>query len=173
MDLVTYPDELLTKPSKDVNLESLDIDFINELLSKTKELNAFGLAAVQVGNPVRIFVAKLGKEYEAVINPYILRSSAEKTVQNEGCFSFPGLMVPVERPEQVHVIYHSFDFSTGRTKEIETLFVGIDARIWLHEHDHINGVTFLDYLGGVRKDMYKRKYNKIARRLNRGGSQKV
>ena len=175
MQLVTYPDSLLLSPSKPVDLASLDVSFINKLLEKAKNMDAFGLAAVQVGNPIRLFVAKFDdkKDYEVVINPHVIRRGEETNKQNEGCFSFPGLMVPVDRPTRVHVVYQLFESATQDTREVERAFAGIQARIMQHELEHLEGKTFLDHMGDVRKDMYKRKYGKVKRRLDKIGRSKM
>ncbi len=133
--------------------------------------NGIGMSAQQVGKALRLFVLRRyihlpdGKwtvsEPHAYINPKILEVSDETWVQEEACMSLPKLYLPVERPLKIKVESTKLDGS----RIIEEL-EGLNARVVLHENDHINGVLFIDrvedkYLKAVegRLREIKKKYN--------------
>ncbi len=112
------------------------VDDLFETLSKTD--GGVGLAAPQVGILKRIAVIKLSQKAITLINPEIIESSG---VQKglEGCLSFPGKQIEVERPSFVKV--KAFD-----EKGNEVFYEGRNllARAFCHEIDHLNGIVFLD-----------------------------
>ena len=77
----------------------------------------------------------------ACFNPEILKSSAVLTDFDEGCLSFPGEQCTIKRPDWVEVNYQEYD----GTQVIDTL-VGLEARCFQHELDHLNGITMHDRL---------------------------
>lgn len=120
-----------------------------EMMGSLDELNAIGLAANQVGHFLRLFVLRRyihlpdGKwavsEPYAYLNPKILEHSKETWVDEEGCISIPKVKLPVERPLKIKVESMRLDGSTV-VEELE----GINARVVLHENDHLNGVLYID-----------------------------
>ena len=102
----------------------------------TKE-NGIGLAATQVGLDIRLFVTKVNGEYTAFHNPELIDFSDEMVDFDEGCLSFPGESIIVSRPEEIKVRYQDY---LGNVKK-KTLN-GLAARVWLHEYDHLEGITF-------------------------------
>jgi peptide deformylase len=133
--------------------------------------NGIGLSGCQVGIPIRLFVLRRyihlpnGKwtvsEPIAYINPKILEHSKETWTEEEGCMSIPKLYLPVERPLRIKVTSTKIDGSVV-TEELE----GINARVVLHENDHLNGVLHIDrvedkYLKPVqdKRREIKKKYN--------------
>lgn len=124
-------------------------DEIRELARKMRkimhEANGIGLAAPQIGLPVRIFVAehpRTGRgrsKFYALVNPEIVKTSKEKDVLEEGCLSLPGLFGPVERAEKV-VLTGLDPFG----KKVKVKASGILARIFQHEMDHLDGTLFID-----------------------------
>jgi peptide deformylase len=127
-----------------------------------------GLAANQVGILKRIVVMDIGDDNSLTrdadpikpqlfyfINPEIEWESEEKVVFEEGCLSAPGQGVPIERSASLRLRYQN-------EKGVETTetFHGLQARCILHEVDHINGKTMLDYLSKLKKDLALRKIMK-------------
>ena len=101
--------------------------------------NGIGLAAPQVGLDHRFFIMDIdGKKYVCV-NPRIVKRGKETEVQPEGCLSYPGQKVLVERSKEVEVSYLSITGSQRRKK-----LRGIAARCFQHELDHLNGVVMGD-----------------------------
>jgi peptide deformylase len=104
--------------------------------------NGIGLAAVQVGTPIRLIVIdieKIGK-YE-MINPVIKNLSNEINVYEEGCLSVPGISSEIERPKDITVEYIDLK---GNQKRIDAS--GLLATCIQHEIDHLNGILFIDRL---------------------------
>jgi len=133
--------------------------------------NGIGMAAQQVGKALRLFVLRRyvhlpdGKwttsEPHVYINPKILAVSKETWIEDESCMSLPKLQLPVERPLSIKVESTKLD-GTRIVEELE----GINARVVLHENDHINGVLYIDrvedkYLkkAEARLREIKKKYN--------------
>ncbi|MFT4034970.1 MAG: peptide deformylase [Patulibacter sp.] len=123
-------------------------EFGGELLSLGAHMVALmddafgvGLAAPQVGRPIRLFVYREEGDGEAraVVNPVVEPITDETDVLDEGCLSIPGIHVPVERPVAVRLRGHQLDGT-----ELDTEIHGFTARIVQHEHDHLNGVLILD-----------------------------
>jgi peptide deformylase len=127
---------------------------IRTLVKKMKKImekaDGIGLAANQIGVPLRLFVAKVDKKFYAVLNPKIVKTSKEKTVIEEGCLSLPTLFGPVERPEKITLV--GID-PYGRKIQIKA--TGLLARVFQHEVDHLNGVLFIDKAKEVYRYMPK------------------
>jgi peptide deformylase len=95
---------------------------------------------------------------KAFINPEILEESGEEWDFEEGCLSIPGIREDVTRYEKLTVRYFDEDWN----EHIES-YDGIAARIIQHEHDHLDGVLFTDYLNGFKRRLLKGKLNSISR----------
>ena len=105
-----------------------------------------GLSANQIGLDMRLFVAKNnGKQY-AIFNPVITKFSEEKIIMEEGCLSVPEMYGQVERPERITLEGQDY---TGKKIKIKAL--GILARIFQHETDHLNGILFIDKAKNLQK----------------------
>ena len=122
-----------------------------------------GLAAIQIGEPVRMLVIDLAKEDETpaphvFINPEILSSADTRSVYEEGCLSIPDYYAEVERPASVRVKYLDRD---GKLQEMEA--EGLMATCLQHEIDHLNGVLFIDHISKLKRDMVVKKFKKLAK----------
>jgi peptide deformylase len=136
-----YPDSALRLPARDV------ADFDEELLRLVERMkglmadaNGVGLAATQVGILRRVFVFQPEEDVTvAVVNPTVAPDGAERAVDEEGCLSIQGVIVPVER--SVRVRLEGRDEHGGEVRmELECLA----ARVAQHELDHLDGVLMLD-----------------------------
>jgi peptide deformylase len=152
LKIVIYPNPILRKYSDQVEddypIHDL-IDRMKYLLSKTN--NGVGLAGVQVGIPLRIF---LGVNNKVFINPEILNEKGANKKYEEGCLSIPKVYGNVERKQKVLLGYMDENW-----KHNVELFKGFEARVIQHEMDHLNGVLFTDHV--------KPDYLKNRGRLNR------
>jgi peptide deformylase len=143
MNIITLGDPMLrqrSEPVKDFNedLEKL-VEQMFQTLSGAKGL---GLAAVQVGALMRLFVVHVPKDSPQVfINPEILETSIEQVDYEEGCLSIPGINAEVSRPESVKV-----QAVNQKGKPFILTADGLLARVIQHEYDHLNGVLFIDRL---------------------------
>jgi peptide deformylase len=147
--LIYFGDPLLSRKSiivPDINGDIVKL--AREMLQVMEEAKGIGLAAVQVGELVRLFVTRAPRDAPRVfINPDILETSIEQVSIEEGCLSVPGINVDVVRPEQVRVQAWN---EKGRPFTLTA--EGMLARVIQHEYDHLNGVMFFD-----RVDAKKRK----------------
>jgi peptide deformylase len=127
--------------------------------------NGIGLAANQVGILKRMMVVDVGEDNSLsrdsdpvqaqlhyIVNPIVEWESDEKAPFEEGCLSVPGQGVTVERSTSIRLRYND----EHGAEKIET-FGGLKARCILHEIDHLNGKTLLDYLSKLKKDLVIRK----------------
>lgn len=128
-----------------------------EDMHRTREVySAIGLAANQCGLAMRMFV--MGNAYSrfSCINPEIVTESEEQNIADEGCLSFPGLLLKVQRPTVIQVRYTN-EFG----KQVECEFSGLMARCYQHELDHLNGVVFVDKVSKLKLAMARKKANKF------------
>lgn len=133
--LRTYPDPILGAKSLEVSDTDNWQEPLDEMLALMEEHKALGVAAIQTGSPLRMFVMKDGRGHTVVINPQILVFSKEKTTESEGCLSVPGALVLIKRPERIFVSFRSTPSGVPR----KVWFKGQDARVFQHEFDHLNG----------------------------------
>jgi peptide deformylase len=130
-----------------------------------------GLSANQVGFNGQIFVMKamLNKQFGSpltVINPIITGLSKELESSVEGCLSHPGLMLKVRRPISCTVEFDTLTSDYKNVIHIETKFDDIDARIFLHEYDHLYGIQFIDRVSKLKLNMAEKKRTKQKRKVN-------
>ena len=163
--LVILPDPILRRVSEPVARIDDDVRrFADDMLETMYDAPGIGLAAIQVGEPLRMLVIDLAKEDEdkqpqVFVNPEILASSDERSVYEEGCLSIPDYYAEVERPASIRLRYQDL---TGQTHEIET--DGLLATCLQHEMDHLNGVLFIDHISKLKRDMVIRKFTKAAKK---------
>ncbi|EIM73126.1 peptide deformylase [Nitratireductor aquibiodomus RA22] len=162
--LVLLPDPILRETSKPV--ERFDDQlrtFADDMLATMYDAPGIGLAAIQVGEPLRMLVIDVSEKDEepapmVVINPQIVASTDQRNVHEEGCLSIPDYYAEVERPAGVTVNYLDLD---GKQQTVEA--DGLLATCLQHEIDHLNGVLFIDYLSKLKRDMVVRKFRKLAK----------
>lgn len=161
---------VLRKTAEEINFDSYPK--LNELIANMFETlrrtEGVGLAAPQVGLPIRLFIIDLDiisedepqyKGYlRAFINPEIIEESEETTSMSEGCLSIPGINESVKRPARVLVNYLD-----ENGEEQERWLEGFEARVFQHEYDHLEGKMFVDRLSPFRKQMIKSKLLAMAK----------
>lgn len=162
--LVILPDPVLRQVSKPVERVGAEVKKLaDDMLDTMYDAPGIGLAAIQVGLPVRMLVIDLSHEDEPrapriFINPEILSSSDDRNVHEEGCLSIPDYYAEVERPASIKVAYVD---AHGERHEIEA--DGLLATCLQHEIDHLNGVLFIDHISRLKRDMVVKKFRKLAR----------
>jgi peptide deformylase len=114
-------------------------EIINAMFRVMFDNEGMGLAAPQVGIPARIFVMYHNDHGYVCINPRIEKSSEETSVRGEGCLSYPGEKVMVERPVEVRVTYQNL-----RGAKVKKKLNGLLARCFQHEVDHLDGIVMGD-----------------------------
>lgn len=135
---------------------------INRLKMTMKLYNGLGLSANQCGVFERVFIVGNGEIVIVCINPKVIKVSEDLIKDNEGCLSFPGLFLKVERASSVEVEYYDF-----QGKKYNTTFTGLTARCFLHELDHMNGVTMDKHVKPLALKMAKDKQGKLFKRVKR------
>lgn len=113
------------------------IELSERMIETVKLHRAYGLAAPQCGLNERVFVMGAESEYIVAFNPEIVSVSKETIHMEEGCLSFPFLVLTITRPKEINVKYQN-----EKGEFIHKTFSGISARIFQHELDHLNGITF-------------------------------
>jgi len=143
VDLVlkTIGNECLTRPSFSVpDITESVIELVNEMKVKMVEWNGIGLAAPQVGHNLRILIVRMASgQVQEMINPRISWTSPETVPMPEGCLSIPGETCIVTRPAKVRVKFQTVD---GEYKY--WCLNKMDARVLLHEYDHLEGVLMTE-----------------------------
>lgn len=114
-----------------------------------------GLAAPQVGVMKRIFIMGNFTKLVACINPKIVALSEDRQADIEGCLSFPELFMKVKRPLGCTVQYQNADGDV-----VERELTGLESRVFLHEYDHLIGITFDQRVGDLSFKMAKDKRKK-------------
>lgn len=137
-------------------------NLVERLKLTMRMYNGVGLSANQCGVHERVFV--IGTDYfqMACINPKVIEQSPDLIKENEGCLSFPGLWLKVERPSW---IVAEFTDETGATKQMR--LEGITAKCFLHELDHMNGIRFVDKVKPVALQMARDKQKKLIKKVMR------
>ena len=162
--LVILPDPILREVSRPVERVDADVARLAaDMLETMYDAPGIGLAAIQVGVPLRMLVVDLSKEDEdrapqVFINPEVLSVSDVRNVHEEGCLSIPEYYAEVERPASIRLRYLDRD---GAQKEMEA--DGLMATCLQHEIDHLNGILFIDHISRLKRDMVVRKFRKLAR----------
>lgn len=141
-----------TKPIKKITPALIEI--IEEMIKLTKtyvDPQGVGLASTQVGRDEMLFVAlQKDQSFKAHINPKIISYSKRKKLMLEGCLSIPNYWGKIERPIAVTVSY--MDIDGNQVKEHLT---GLEAHIFQHEVDHLNGKLFMDIVMEQKAKLYK------------------
>ena len=136
---------------------------MDDMLETMYAAPGIGLAAVQVGEPLRIIVMDLARDGEDpapryFVNPEIVEMNDSLAPYEEGCLSVPEIYETVERPDQVHIRY--LDYNGNQVDEAAD---GLYAVCIQHEMDHLEGVLFIDHLSRLKRDRAITKVKKAAR----------
>ncbi|MEO5597004.1 MAG: peptide deformylase, partial [Novosphingobium sp.] len=179
--IIEIPDPRLRQISAPVTVfdEGLKT-LVADMFETMYDAPGIGLAAVQIGKPLRLLVIDLqetdpdaededcgddecGHKHRAVIrnplvfvNPEVLDPSEEISVYSEGCLSVPEIYADVERPATIRARWQDID---GKTHE--AAFEGIMATCLQHEMDHLEGIVFIDHLSRLKRQMAMKKLEKL------------
>jgi len=164
LPIITLPHPLLRKPSRPVEQVDAEVrKLADDMLETMYAAPGVGLAAVQVGKPIRLIVLDTAGEGEApkalvLINPHILAFGEELRQQEEGCLSIPDVRIEIARPSSLRVKYIDRE---GIGQELAA--AGLLATAIQHEIDHLNGKLIIDYLSRLKRDIIVRKFRKQAK----------
>ena len=170
LPIYTYGQPVLRKETEEIDADYPNLkQIIQDMWDTLERSHGVGLAAPQVGLPIRLAIIDLDciseeePQYEGYkrtfINPYIeeVDDSVMET-QEEGCLSLPGLSEKVTRPTRIRVSYLDENF-----EEHEEWVDGFLARVMQHEFDHLDGVVYTDHLKGLRRQLMAPKLKQLVK----------
>jgi len=161
--IVKYGEHVLHKPAENVKDITAELaTLVQDMIETMYAAPGVGLAAPQVGVPLRVFVVDVGggrskDSLMAFINPEFVEREGLQ-LEEEGCLSVPGFNATVARPSRA--VVKGLD-GEGRERVIEG--TGMLARAFQHEMDHLDGRIFVDRLRGIQRDLIVRRIRKLTR----------
>jgi peptide deformylase len=160
--LVPVTDPILKNPleSCSIGLDRKEIQ--DRLLSAMEHYQGIGLSANQIGIKERAFIMYSDvkkKETITCFDPLITDYSEEKIIMDEGCLTWPGLWLKVERSEGIRCVYNDVD---GELVQVQ--MHGLESRIFQHEYDHMEGTNFTQRVSKLKLNMAKRRASKMQKR---------
>ena len=176
LPIIAYGDPVLRKVATDI---SPDYPNLNTLIANMYDTMNYaygvGLAAPQIGLPIRLFVVDsapfddddyiteddrtfLSHFKKTFINAKITEETGDKWLFNEGCLSIPGVREDVSRQKQITIEFLDEQFTPQRLT-----LNGLAARVVQHEYDHIEGILFTDKLSSFKKQLIKGKLTNISK----------
>src|SRR5262245_34694015 len=161
--ILKYGDSILHEPARPVEAVTPELDrLIDDMIETMYAAPGIGLAAPQVGVPLRIFVVDLsvGRDPSGlivIVNPEFIERDGMQ-LEDEGCLSVPGFNATVVRP--MRVLIQGLDREGSPCRHEGT---GLLARAFQHEMDHLDGTLFVDRLRGIKRDLIVRRIRKLAR----------
>lgn len=168
--IVAFGDSVLKAEAEEIDKSYPGLDkLIADMWETMYEADGVGLAAPQIGESIRLFVADgspfgegddgdpdcLGFK-RVMINPVIFEESDEKSVMEEGCLSIPGIREEVERPVSIGIEYYN-----EKWELVEEHLSGIAARIVQHEYDHLEGIMIPDHISPIKRRLLHGKLRDI------------
>lgn len=162
LQIYKYGEDVLNLKAKNVeNIDGKTVELLKQMIQTLHSTNnAIGLAAPQVGASLQLSVIDLTmgqKEDEMVLllNPEILESEG-KEAGDEGCLSFPGITVNINRSTKIFLKTLNLD-----GKEVKKEIEGFMARVIQHEIDHLNGTLMLDRVSSLKRQMVKKEIKRL------------
>ena len=163
--ILTVPDPVLKQVSKRVDAVTDETRaLMDDMLETMYAAPGIGLAAIQIGVPLRVIVMDLAKEGEPpqprhFVNPELLEFDGDKQVYEEGCLSVPDYFDEVERPKRVRLRYLNY-----QGEQVEEWAEGMYAVCIQHEMDHLQGTLFIDHLSRLKRSYAISKVKKAKKR---------
>ena len=175
LPIVAYGDPVLRQRTEEIDEDYPELkQLIDNMFETMYAANGVGIAAPQIGLPIRLFVIDASpfgeddedgpgdptaKDFKRVfINPILVEESGDKWAFSEGCLSIPHINEEVLGKKDVVINYLDENF-----EEQEEELTGLAARVVQHEYDHIEGKLFIDKLGPLKKAMLKSKLDSISK----------
>ncbi len=169
LPIYVYGQPVLRQEAEDITPDYPGLkELIENMFETMDRADGVGLAAPQVGLPVRVVVIDLDvlsdekPEFKgfkrAYVNPHILETGSDMVTMDEGCLSLPGIHEGVKRPEKIRVQYLDEEM-----KPHDEWVDGYLARVMQHEFDHLDGVMFIDHLSALRKQIIRGKLNSMVK----------
>lgn len=165
LPIVAYGDPVLNTKASNISADYPGLsELIHNMFETMYAANGVGLAAPQIGLPIRLFVIdaaaydeeQFKDEKRVFINAEIVEFKGDEWAFNEGCLSIPDVRGDVFRPETIKIRYFDENF-----KEHLAEFSDMPSRIIQHEYDHIEGKLFTEKLAPLRRRMVQKKLEQI------------
>lgn len=170
-----YGDSVLRQKATGIEKDYKNLNqLIKNMFETMYDASGVGLAAPQIGLPIRLFIIDLtpfaeDDDYEDIsedlktfkkvfINAKIIEKKGSEWKFNEGCLSIPGIREDVSRPETILIEYYDENWTLHKEE-----FSDIRARVIQHEYDHIEGIMFTDYLSPFKKKLVQNKLKNISK----------
>lgn len=173
LPLAYYGNPILRKKCDEVAEINDEIkQLIEDMIETLEDQNGVGLAAPQVKHTLRLFITKVPKISEddpdqwldgsikVYINPKLSQPSAECWERDEGCLSIPKIYLPIIRPYRIHV-----EATDREGRSFSEELNGLEARVVMHENDHINGTLTIDRVDKKLRREIEKDLRKIKKRL--------
>jgi len=176
LPIIAYGDPVLRKVATDISPDYPNLNtLIANMYNTMNYAYGVGLAAPQIGLPIRLFVVDtapfaddddltedertfLSNFKKTFINAKITEETGDKWLFNEGCLSIPGVREDVSRQKQITIEFVDEQFTPQRLT-----LNGLAARVVQHEYDHIEGILFTDKLSSFKKQLIKGKLTNISK----------
>lgn len=171
LPIVAYGDPVLRKETEEIDANYPDLkQLIADMFETMYHSKGVGLAAPQIGLPIRLFIvdaAGFNEDGEApelegfkrvFINPIIIEEKGKEWKFEEGCLSIPGIREEVSRKPELTIEYYNEKFEL-----VEEKLDGLGARVVQHEYDHIEGILFIDKINPLKKQLIKSRLNAITK----------
>ena len=176
LPIIAYGDPVLRKVATDISPDYPNLNtLIANMYDTMNHAYGVGLAAPQIGLPIRLFVVDtapfaddddlteeertfLSNFKKTFINAKITEETGDKWLFNEGCLSIPGVREDVSRQKQITIEFVNEQFSPQ-----QLTLTGLAARVVQHEYDHIEGILFTDKLSSFKKQLIKGKLTNISK----------
>jgi len=169
LPIIAYGDPVLRQKTKEIDADYPDLKILIENMFETMyAASGVGIAAPQIGLPIRLFVIDATpyqedepylKDFKKVfINAEILEETGDNWLSSEGCLSIPDIREDISRQPTVTIRYLDENW-----EEHEETYSGLAARVIQHEYDHIEGKLFTDKLSPLRKALIKSKLDAITK----------
>lgn len=176
LPIVAYGDPVLKKKAKEIDKDYPKLkELIDNMWDTMYNAYGVGLAAPQVGLPIRLFLIdpapfaedeeldeaeqeELKNMRKVFINPQIIEEEGEEWAFSEGCLSIPEVREDVFRQPDITIEYYDENFEKHTEK-----YSGLAARVIQHEYDHIEGILFTDKLSSLKKRLIKSKLTNISK----------
>lgn len=159
MKLITYPNPILKKKTKDVTEFGIWDETINQMIALMVEKKGHGLAANQVGLDMNMFIMYPAKNElpQAYFNCKIKEQYGDLTKMRESCLSLPDVGEEINRYNQIVIEYQD----RNGNKVVDILPEGIYSQCAQHEMDHLKGLLYIDHLDMIKKERVIKKYSRL------------
>lgn len=182
LPIVAYGDPVLREETEEIGEDYPKLkELIANMYDTMYNAPGVGLAAPQIGLPIRLFVVDTVQMFEededgkpkkkrkklkeeekgiikAFINPIIIEESTKMCPYEEGCLSIPGIHEEIMRPEKITIEYLNEDFEL-----VTESYDGLTARVIQHEYDHLEGILFTDKLKPLKKQLIRKRLDRISK----------